>query len=110
MQEASIHRCKCSVCQKSQPHPDKQLHHRMNLLVSRMDEQQIRWYVAFESMRVGHGGDTLLGAITGLHTDTIRQGRRELESDLSGRPLDRVRLEGGGRPPVEKKMRASSQL
>ncbi|EQD32276.1 Rhodopirellula transposase family protein, partial [mine drainage metagenome] len=30
-------------------------------------------------------------------------GRRELESDLSGRPLDRVRLEGGGRPPVEKK-------
>jgi len=81
MQEASIRCCQCSVCQESQPHPDKQLHRRMNLLVSRMDEQQRRWYVAFESMRVGHGGDTLLGAITGLHPDTIRQGRRELESE-----------------------------
>ncbi len=103
MQEASIHRCQCPVCRESEPHPDKQLHHRMNVLVSRMDEQQRRWYVAFESMRVGHGGDKLLEQITGLHPDTIRQGRRELESDLSGRPLDRVRLEGGGRPPVEKK-------
>lgn len=109
MQEASIHCCRCPVCRASEPHPDKQLHHRMNLLVSRMDEQQRRWYVAFESMRVGHGGDKRLGQITGLHPDTIRQGRRELESDLSGRPLHRVRLEGGGRPPVEKKMGPSKQ-
>ncbi|MGC8625279.1 MAG: hypothetical protein ACP5VQ_08435, partial [Phycisphaerae bacterium] len=75
MQEAFIHRCQCPVCRESEPHPDKQLHHRMNVLVSRMDEQQRRWYVAFESMRVGHGGDKLLEQITGLHPDTIRQGR-----------------------------------
>ena len=48
--------------------PGEPGHHRMNLLVSRMDEQQRRWYVALESMRVGHD------------PDTIRQGRRELES------------------------------
>lgn len=80
----------------------------MNLLISRMDEQQRRWYVASESMRVGHGGDTLLAEITGLHPDTIRKGRRELEEDLLGRPLERVRVEGGGRPPVEKKTRLSN--
>lgn len=108
MQEASIYRCQCSVCRRSHSHPDKQLHHRMNLLISRMDEQQRRWYVASESMRVGHGGDTLLAEITGLHPDTIRKGRRELEEDLLGRPLERVRVEGGGRPPVEKKTRLSN--
>lgn len=59
-------------------------------------------------MRVGHSGDTLLAEITGLHPETIRQGRRELESYLSGRPPDRVRLEGGGRPLVEKKIRPSN--
>lgn len=104
MQEASIHSCQCAVCREAQPHPDKQLHHRMNLLVSRMNERQRRWYAGHESMRVGHGGDKLLEQITGMHSDTIRLGRRELETDLSGRPLDRVRLEGGGRPPVEKKI------
>lgn len=82
----------------------------MNLLVSRMNEQQRRWYVGLESMRVGHGGDKLLAEITGLHPETVRQGRRELESDLSGRPMERVRLEGGGRPLVEKKIRPSNRL
>ena len=75
----------------------------MNLLLSRMDEQQRRWYVGLESMKTGHGGDTRLAQITGMNVQTIRRGRRELEDDLNDRPDDRVRLEGGGRPLVEKK-------
>jgi uncharacterized protein with PhoU and TrkA domain len=75
----------------------------MNLLLSRMDEQQRRWYVALESLRVGHGGDVLLARITGLHVETIRRGREELDNDLQDRPTDRIRLPGGGHPPVEKK-------
>jgi len=75
----------------------------MNLLLSRMDEQQRRWYVALESLRVGHGGDVLLARITGMHVETIRRGREELDHDLQDRPADRIRLPGGGRPPVEKK-------
>jgi hypothetical protein len=75
----------------------------MNLLLSRLDEQQRRWYVALESVKVGHGGDVLLSQITGLNVETIRRGREELESDLAGRPADRVRLPGGGRTPLEKK-------
>jgi len=80
----------------------------MNVFVSRLDEQQRRWFAAVESARLGHGGDRLLSLITGLHVDTIRRGREELADDLSDRPADRVRLPGGGRPPAEKKTRASS--
>jgi hypothetical protein len=78
----------------------------MNVLLNRLDEQQRRWYVALESKRIGHGGDTLLSAITGVDVETIRRGRRELDAELADRPRDRVRLAGGGRSAVEKKRRA----
>jgi hypothetical protein len=103
MQEATIHVCQCEVCQGPDSDPLKNFHHRINLLVSRLDEQQRRWYVASESMRIGHGGDVRLQVITGMHVETIRRGRAELANDLRDRPVDRVRLEGGGRPPAEKK-------
>jgi hypothetical protein len=80
----------------------------MNLLLSRLDEQQRRWYAALESQNIGHGGDVLLALITGLHVDTIRRGREELANDLQDRPADRIRLPGGGRHPVEKKTPPSS--
>ena len=107
--EASVHVCECPDCQGSQPHADKPLHHRMNLLLSRMDEQQRRWYVGLESMKVGRGGDALLSQITGLNVETIRRGRQELENDLRDRPPERIRREGGGRVPVEKKTPPSSR-
>jgi hypothetical protein len=43
--------------------------------MSRLDEQQRRWLAALESKKAGHGGDTLLAQVTGLHVDTIRRGR-----------------------------------
>jgi hypothetical protein len=61
-------------------------------------------------MEVGHGGDRLLSQITGLHVDTIRRGREELSRDLEDRPIDRVRLPGGGRPPLKKTMRRCSPI
>jgi len=80
----------------------------MNLFLSRLDEQQRRWYVALEASKMGHGGDVLLSQITGLDVETIRRGRRELEAELAERPSERVRLPGGGQPPVEKKPPNSS--
>lgn len=80
----------------------------MNLLLSRMNEQQRRWYVGLESMKLGHGGDLLLSQISGLNVETIRRGRQELENELEDRPPERIRLEGGGRPPVEKKIPPSN--
>jgi hypothetical protein len=75
----------------------------MNLLLSRLDEQQRRWYLAVESERIGHGADRILFEVTGVDEKTIRRGRVELAASLEGRPVDRVRQPGGGRPPTKKK-------
>lgn len=100
--EKTIHQCECPQCQKTSDHAEWQVHHQMNLLVSRLDEQQRRWYVALESKRVGHGGDKLLSQITGMDVETIRRGRREMAGELAERPVGRVRQPGGGRHRVEK--------
>lgn len=106
MSEKIVHQCECPHCQQAEEHPDKELHHQMNLLLSRLDEQQRRWYVALEAKKLGRGGITLMSQITGMSPDTIRRGRDELERELVDRPIDRVRLPGGGRPCVEKNSRA----
>jgi hypothetical protein len=81
----------------------------MNLFLSRLDEQQRRWYVALETKKLGHGGAKRMSQITGMHVDTIRRGIRELDNELAGRPTDRIRLPGGGRHRVEKKAPASKK-
>ena len=108
MADSGVRACACPRCQSGHAHPDRQLHHQINLLMSRLDEQQRRWFAALESKKAGYGGDTLFSLITGLHVDTIRRGREELDTDLQDRPNDRVRRQGAGRPPGEKKTRPSS--
>ena len=105
MPTPKVHICQCPHCQREDDHPDKELHWQMNLLLSRLDEQQRRWYAAVEAKRIGHGGICLLSQITGMDEKTIKRGQEELAVGLAGRPTDRVRLPGGGRPPVEKKTR-----
>src|SRR4051794_7593021 len=95
---SSVHPCGCSRCRAVEPHADCVLHQRINLLVSRLDEQQRRWFVALEAERLGRGGDTLLARITGLNRRTIRRGRRELAAELAERPTQRVPAPRGGRP------------
>lgn len=109
MPQQDVHPCQCPDCLAPEPHPERAHHRQMNLLLSRLDEQQRRWYAAVESAKLGHGGDRLVSRITGLHVDTIRRGREELASSLEGRPADRVRLPGGGRPPLEKSPPRSSR-
>jgi hypothetical protein len=99
------HECECEQCQEQGQTATHELHQQMNLLLSRLDEQQRRWYVALESKRIGHGGDVLLSRITGMDVKTIRRGRTELDEGLGTRPTSRVRVEGGGRPSAEKKTR-----
>jgi hypothetical protein len=101
--------CQCPVCSEGEEHADFEHHQRVNLLMSRLDEQQRRWFAAVESKKIGYGGDLLLSQVTGLHVDTIRRGREELDADLAQRPTDRIRNPGAGRPPVKKKTRRSSK-
>jgi hypothetical protein len=105
MAASKVHICQCLHCQQEADHPDKELHWQMNLLLSRLDEQQRRWYAAVEAKRIGQGGIRLLSQITGMDEKTIKRGQDELATGLAGRPTDQVRLPGGGRPPVEKKTR-----
>lgn len=107
MADSTVHLCECPDCQSDQEHADRRCHAHLNLLMSRLDEQQRRWLAALESQKVGYGGDTALALITGLHVDTIRRGRDELDAELQGRPSDRVRRPGAGRPPGKKKTRPS---
>jgi hypothetical protein len=104
--ECPVGWCTCTACQ-SGDHPEKEDHRYLNLILSRLDEQQRRWVAGREARRRGHGGIQQVAEITGLHPETIRIGRDELDRDLVGRPTDRVRLPGGGRPRVEKKILAS---
>jgi hypothetical protein len=102
-----IYQCECIICQQSESHPDQEHHQQMNLFMSRLDEQQRRWYAAIEARKLGHGGTTLMAKITGLSVETIRRGRYELENDLADRPVDRIRQAGGGRKTIEKKHQPS---
>ena len=105
MASLDVRVCQCPQCQQPGDHPERLLHQQINLLLSRLDEAQRRWFVALESNRIGHSGDRLLSQITGMDEKTIRRGRQELAASLAGSPPDRVRQPGAGRPPVEKKTR-----
>ena len=107
MSQSTLRRCRCPDCISAQDHPSKEVHRLMNLLLSRLDEDHRRWYVALESLKLGHGGDRHLARITGLNAETIRRGRRELARSLEGFPADRIRRRGAGRPPLKKKTRPS---
>lgn len=98
-----IHQCRCPICQSEAEAPERAIHHQINLLLSRLDEQQRRWYAALEARRYGHGGIKLVSQITGLDEKTIQRGGKELDEDLATRPRTRVRLPGAGRPAAEKK-------
>jgi hypothetical protein len=66
-----------------------------------LDEQQRRLFAGLESIRLGHGRDTLLGDFLGLDVHTVARGRRQLldQNVVSGRS----RRTGGGRTSAEKK-------
>ena len=76
----TIHQCECDIC-KTGTDPETAQHHRqMNLLLSRLNEPQRRWYVGHLSQKSGCPSDRQLSLITGLDEKTIRRGRSELEA------------------------------
>jgi len=103
MKTREVHQCQCESCQQAVDLPTQQIHQQINLVMSRLDEQQRRWYAAVEANRHGHGGIKLVSQITGLDEKTIQRGQVELTLNLATRPEDRVRLSGAGRPSAPKK-------
>lgn len=99
--------CQCARCRGGEAHPDRVLHAQMNLLLSRLGEAERRWYAAVEANRLGRGGVQVVAQITGLDEKTIRRGQEEVAGSLADAPIKRQRRAGGGRPPIEKKIRPS---
>jgi hypothetical protein len=64
-----------------------------------LDERSRRLWAAAESRSIGFGGDALVSSATGLARETIRKGRREIESGVQA--STRVRRPGAGRPGIE---------
>ncbi len=100
---APVHQCACPQCRGGAESVLTRSHQHINVLLSRLNEPQRRWYVGSLSLAPQAPTDIELSLITGLDEKTIRRGRRELEVDLSTVPTDRQRREGGGRPAAEKK-------
>jgi len=73
------------------------------LFFSLLDEQQRRLYAGLEAQKLGHGGDRKIAEFFGVDVHTVARGRRELFGGQVQR--ERVRREGGGRQPAEKKRR-----
>jgi len=75
----------------------------MILFFSLLDEQQRRLYAGLEAQKLGYGGDRKIAEFLGIDVHTVARGRRELFGEQVQR--ERVRQEGGGRKPAEKKPR-----
>ena len=104
--EAQIRQCECDVCLSQSDAEIMNSHHQMNLLLSRMNEAQRRWYVGWLATQPMSPSARALARITGLDTKTIRRGRRELMQELVHTPVGRQRRAGGGRSLAEKKSRS----
>ena len=60
----TVHACGCAACLAGD-HPEREDHRQLNVLLSRLDEQQRRWVAAREALRLGQGGFQRIAEITG---------------------------------------------
>lgn len=102
--ENVIYQCGCPVCQAGSDPITIEYHHQINLLLSRLNEAQRRWYAGTLVKTPGGPGVRTLARISGLSRNTILCGRRELEAELATAPAGRQRQAGGGRLRTEKKI------
>src|SRR5512135_3314853 len=97
-----VHHCECAICQAGQDAAVMAYHRHINLVLSRLEEAERRWYMASLSSAPS---DAVLGQISGLSDKTIARGRHELEAGLKNTAEGRQRQSGGGRTKAEKKTR-----
>ena len=100
-----MHECECAICQAG---PDKDViayQRHINLVLSRLEEAERRWYIASLSSAPGAPSDGVLAQMSGLSDKTLARGRHELEDGLKDAAAGRQRHSGGGRQKAEKKTR-----
>ncbi len=105
--ERTVHQCACRACQSGADPALMERHQQINLLLSRLNEPQRRWYVGTLSADPAQPNDSELARITGLDRKTIRRGRHDILGGLADATAAHQRRAGGGRPRAEKKIRPS---
>ena len=70
----------------------------------RLKEQDKRHVAGWLALLVGPGGVRGVAEVVGLERDGVSRGKAEVDNGLADRPVDRQRLPGGGRKPLEKKI------
>lgn len=102
--------CRCEKCQMETDHPKKRVHDHINLLMSRMNEQQRRWLAALLAEDIGlrNGGVRQASQLCGVGEKTIRRGLKELERSFVDLPIDRMRQPGAGRRKQNKRLKAGA--
>jgi len=100
-----IHRCCCRGCRSRKDTELVTYHRAINRVMVELDERSRRLFAGILARQHGHGGIWQVAEITGLSRMTIRRGLRETERGRA-QTSGRVRLPGGGRKCVEKKLLA----
>jgi len=70
------------------------------LFYSILDEKQRRLYAGLESLKIGHGGDSLISELLKIDPETVSKGRKELISAHFEK--NKIRKQGAGRPEIKK--------
>jgi hypothetical protein len=77
------------------------------LFTALLDERQLRLFAGVEALQFGHGAESWIADLLGIHRQTVAKGRQQL---LEGNVLsDGIRRKGAGRPRMEKKTQKSSK-
>jgi len=74
---------------------DGKLKEKLSILLPSLNEKQKRLLVGAEAIALGYGGIKFLSDITGMSTNTITRGVREIEA--GDEDVSRIRSEGSGR-------------
>ena len=74
------------------------------IVFGRLREQDKRHVAGLLALLIGHGGVSWVADVVGLERDCVSRGKAEVAQGLADRPVDRQRLPGGGRKPLEKKV------
>ena len=74
---------------------DGKLKEKLSILLPALNEKQKRLLVGAEAIALGYGGIKLLSDITGMSTNTITRGVREIEA--GDEDVSRIRSTGSGR-------------
>ena len=96
--------CPCPVCRTQPESPVAREHAAINQLLATLDEKARRQCAGLVALHHGRGGITRVAEITGLSRNTIRRGQHEIQAPALA-SAGRIRQPGGGRKPIEKKIR-----